>query len=181
MGGPGLTIVEALVGMSLFLIVMFGVYLVYDTAQATFWKGEARANIQQETREALERMRRELRMAGFDPSGTGEPAVQSPSSDSLKFITDVDDNNVSDLVKYDRDAPSRTLRRIVRPRSGGGWGAVTVTTLATGVDSLTFQYFPSAVVPGLTRIRITIQASETVTAHPAEAHLVSTDVFLRNF
>jgi len=166
--------------MSVLLIVMFGVYLVYDTAQETFWKGEARATIQQEGREALEQMRRELRMAGFDPSATGQPAVQNPTGGSLEFITDVDDNNASDLVKYDRDAPSRTLRRSVRAWSGGAWGAAAVTTLATNVDSLSFQYFPSAAVPGLTRIRITVQTSEAIPAHPAEGHLVSTDVFLRN-
>jgi Tfp pilus assembly protein PilW len=129
------------------LIILFGVYLVYETSQATFWKGEARADIQQEARSALERMRRELRMAGYDPSqvmlDTGQAAVQNATASVVEFITDVDDNNISDLVRYDRDATTRTIRRSVRARTGGAWGAASVTTLAANVDSLTFQYFPS--------------------------------------
>jgi Tfp pilus assembly protein PilW len=162
------------------LIILFGVYLVYETSQATFWKGEARADIQQEARSALERMRRELRMAGYDPSVTGQAAVQNATATVVEFITDADDNNISDLVRYDRDATTRTIRRSVRARTGGAWGAASVTTLAANVDSVTFQYFPSSVVPGLKRIRVTIQESEAIPGMPTEGHLVSTDVFLRN-
>lgn len=179
-GMSAFTILETMVGISVFPFILFGVYLVYDTSQATFSRAEARASIQQEARSAMEEMRRELRMAGYDPSATGQAAMQNPTSSSLEFITDADDNNVSDLVSYDRDATAKTIRRSVRSWTGTGWGTASVTTLATNVDGLAFQYFPSAAMPGLQRVRITIQASETVPRQPIQRQQVVTDVFLRN-
>jgi Tfp pilus assembly protein PilW len=177
---PAYTILETMIGISVFLLILLGVYLIYDTSQATFSRAEARASIQHEARSAMEEMRRELRMAGYDPSATGQTAVQNPTSASLEFITDVNDDNISDLVRYDRDATAKTIRRSVRSWTGTGWGSATVTTLATNVDGLAFQYFPSAAMPGLQRIGIAIQASETVPRQATQQQQVVTDVFLRN-
>lgn len=180
LGLPGITFIEILIGASLSLLVMFAVYLVYDTSLATFWRGRARADIQQGARTALERMRQELRNAGYDLSATGQASVQNPTNTSVEFITDADDNNTSDLVKYDRDAMAKTIRRIVKPWTGTAWGAASITTLAANVDALTFQYFPSPAVPGMNRIQITIQVSEPIPSQPTQQYQVSTDVFLRN-
>ncbi len=179
-GRAGLTILEVLVANTILMVVLLGVYLVYETSEATYWRGRAQTEIHQEVRASLERMQQELRMAGYDPSGTGQAAVQGPTSTSVAFVTDVDRNNVSDLVTYDRDATAKQIRRTVRPWAGTGWGLATVTTLALDVDGLIFQYFPSAAVPGLTRIRITIQTSKPVPRQPTQQHQVTTDVLLRN-
>jgi hypothetical protein len=125
-------------------------------------------------------MRQDLRMAGYDPSGTGQPAVQNATGASLEFVTDVDDNNVSDLVRYDLASASGTLRRTVRAWAGTTWGPATVSLLATGVANLSFQYFPSAAVPGLKRIGISLQASKPVPTQPTQQFQVATDVLLRN-
>jgi Tfp pilus assembly protein PilW len=178
--GSGFTIVEAIVGMSIFLVVMFGVYLVLETCQATFWRAEAKADIQQNARFALERMRRELSMTGYDPSATGQAAVQNPTSMSVEFIADVDGNNLSELVKYDRNSATRTIRRTVKSWTGSAWGTATVTTVAAHVDALTFQYSPSSSVPGLKRIQVMVSVSEQISFQPVQQHQVTTDVFLRN-
>ncbi len=162
------------------MVVLLGVYQVFETSEATYWRGRAQTDIHQEVRASLERMRQELRMAGYDPSGTGQAGVQGPTSTSVSFVTDVDANNTSDLVTYDRDATAGRIRRTVRPWTGVGWGPATVTTLALNVDGLTFQYFPSAAMPGLKRIQITIQASKPVPRQPTQQHQVATDVLLRN-
>jgi Tfp pilus assembly protein PilE len=179
-GLAGLTLVEALVAVSILMVILLGVYEVYETSEATYWRGQAQTDIHQQIRLSLERMEQELRMAGYDPSGTGQAAVQSPTSTSVSFVTDVDRNNVSDLVTYDRDDTVKQIRRTVRPWTGTGWGPATMTPLALDVDALTFQYFPSAAVPGLNRIRITIQASKPVPRQPTQQHQVATDVLLRN-
>jgi len=180
-GPSGITLVEMLMGASLSLLVMFAAYLVYDTSLATFWRARAKADIQQGARTALERMRQELRMAGYDPSGTGQAGVQNPTSSSVEFVTDADDNNTSELVKYDRDATAKTIRRTVKSWTGAAWSTTaSVTTLAANVDALTFQYFPSSAVPGMKRIQIIIQVSGQVPTQPTQQYQVSTDVFLRN-
>lgn len=120
-------------------------------------------------------------MAGYDPSGTGQAGVQNPTSSSVEFVTDADDNNTSELVKYDRDATAKTIRRTVKSWTGAAWSTTaSVTTLAANVDALTFQYFPSSAVPGMKRIQIIIQVSGQVPTQPTQQYQVSTDVFLRN-
>ena len=179
-GSAGFSVTELLVGVAIFFVVLLGVYQVYDAGQWIFWKAQAQADVQADVRLALERMRRELRMAGSDPAATGQAAVQNPTGTSVEFIIGGEATTTSALVKYDRDSTAKTLRRTVKPWTGAGWGAASVTTLATNVESLTFQYFPSAAVPGLTRIRVTIQEARALPRQPAPPYQVTTDVFLRN-
>ncbi len=119
-------------------------------------------------------------MAGADPSGTGQPAVQGATSTSLAFVTDVDGDQISDLVQYDFDSVSSSLRRTVRAWTGTGWGPARVSVLATNVANLSLQYFPSAAVPGLKHIGLSLQASVPVPTQPAQQFRVATDVLLRN-
>jgi Tfp pilus assembly protein PilW len=176
----GFTITEALVSSTILVLIMIAVYLVLDTSRSLYWRAEASADIQQEVRFGLERMRREISMAGYDPSGTGQASLQNLTSASLEFIADVDGNNVSDLVKYDRDSSTKTIRRTVRGWTGSAWGAASATTVAQYVDTLSFQYSPSAAIPGLKRIRVSVTASEQKPNIPNMQHQVATEIFLRN-
>lgn len=171
---------ELLVGMSLSLIVLGGVYTVYETCQETYWRVVSRSNVNHDARAGLEQMRRELRLVGSDPSGTGQAAVQTLTGSVVEFVADVDGNNVSDLVKYDRDALSRTIRRTLKSWTGTAWGSPVVTTLSGNVDSLSFEYFPSASVPGVKRIRVSVQLSETRPLIGSAQHTLLTDIQLRN-
>ncbi len=175
-----MTLLEALIGTSLFLVVLFGVYAAYEPCQALFGRANAQAQIQGSARMAIERMSRDLRMAGADPSGTGQPAVQRATSARLAVITDVDGNNVSDLVTYSLDAPSGTLRRAVQAWTGTGWGPAAESILARDVVDLRLQYLPTAAVPGLKRIAIRLQTARPVPFQPPQQFEVTTEVFLRN-
>ena len=179
-GASGFSLIEALVGVAILCVVLLGVYQVYEAGQWTFWRAQARADLQEDVRLALERMRRDLRLAGYDPAATGQAPVQNPTGTSLAFIRDAEGAPTSALVQYDWDGTAKTLRRTVRLWTGSGWGAATVTTVATNVESLAFQYFPSAAVPGLTRIRITLQEARALLRQPAQPYQVTTEVFLRN-
>ena len=179
-GASGFSLIEALVGVAILCVVLLGVFQVYDAGQWTFWRAQARADVQEDVRLALERMRRDLRLAGYDPSATGQAPVQNPTGTSVAFIRDAEGTSTSALVQYDRDSTAKTIRRTVRLWTGSGWGAAAVTTVATNVENLSFHYFPSAAVPGLTRIRITIQEARAVPRQPPQPYQVTTDVFLRN-
>ncbi len=191
-----MTIVEMLVAMSIFLIVVAAVYLVYQTSQATFWRGSAQADIQQSVRSTMEEMRRQIRNAGYDPSKTTLAGVQTLGTNSVAFISSVEffpnppSTPTSALVTYSAccwDAQKRlwSIQRSVQARSGGSWAAATVTTVArvSTVDStnpLTFTYLDAngavtASGTAVRRIRIRIHGSEK-----DQVHEVTTDVFLRN-
>ena len=56
---------ELSVTLSVFFIILFSVYMVHETNQASYSQSEMRMDIQQNARVALATMERELRMAGY--------------------------------------------------------------------------------------------------------------------
>ncbi|MEE8282484.1 MAG: prepilin-type N-terminal cleavage/methylation domain-containing protein, partial [candidate division NC10 bacterium] len=67
-GEGGFTLAEVLVATTLSTMVLLGVYLLYDVNQATFIRGEQRTDLQQNARIGMDRLVRELRLAGSDPA-----------------------------------------------------------------------------------------------------------------
>lgn len=63
----GFTLIETLIASTIFVMVLLGLYVVYETNQSTYMRGEGRANLQQNARVALDQMTREFLMAGDDP------------------------------------------------------------------------------------------------------------------
>jgi prepilin-type N-terminal cleavage/methylation domain-containing protein len=61
----GFTLLELLITLSIFLIVLFSVYMVHETNTVSYERSEMRIDIQQNARVALATMERELRMAGY--------------------------------------------------------------------------------------------------------------------
>lgn len=70
----GVSLVELLVAMAITTGILGSVFLVLTTGQALFTKGKTWMDVQQDARASLERMVRELRMAG-----TGVPSATQPS------------------------------------------------------------------------------------------------------
>jgi type IV pilus assembly protein PilW len=79
----GFTLIELLIAMSIFLIVLLGIYQAFDTNRATYVSGTRKVDVQQNARVALDSMTRELRMAGnfpekYDPSAATNPSLANP-------------------------------------------------------------------------------------------------------
>ncbi|MFH0872843.1 MAG: prepilin-type N-terminal cleavage/methylation domain-containing protein, partial [bacterium] len=55
----GFTLIETLIASTIFVMVLLGLYVVYETNQSTYMRGEGRANLQQNARVALDQMTRE--------------------------------------------------------------------------------------------------------------------------
>jgi len=70
----GYSLLEVLITLSIFLIVLYSVYMVYDTQRSSYSRTEARIDTQDNARMALSTLERELRMAGY-----GVPAALGPS------------------------------------------------------------------------------------------------------
>jgi prepilin-type N-terminal cleavage/methylation domain-containing protein len=66
-GLPGFTLIELLIGVVLFLLILLGIYEMFDSGHLTFVKGERKLDVQQSARLAMDTMARELRMAGYFP------------------------------------------------------------------------------------------------------------------
>ena len=68
----GFTLVEMMIAVTIFGIVMTGIYQTYDSQQKTYIMQEHVIDMQQNNRTAIYFLGQELRMAGYDPSGKAD-------------------------------------------------------------------------------------------------------------
>lgn len=85
----GMSLVEALVGITLFTAIILAALLIYDRSNKMFKQGVEASESQQNTRVAFDRMTSDLRMTGFDFDRDGIPtsnaAFQQPD-EQFEFI-----------------------------------------------------------------------------------------------
>jgi len=108
----GFTIVELLVSAAIFIVILLGIYLMYETNQTTFLKGEKKTNIQQNARIAMDQMETEIRMAGYGvPTATSpskiEPIITAASATSISFLADIE--NASTTLSASAYAPTTSV------------------------------------------------------------------------
>lgn len=63
----GLTMIEVLVSLTIFLVVLLAIYQLFDTSHATYQSGTRKQDVQQQARLAMDEVVRALRMAGYVP------------------------------------------------------------------------------------------------------------------
>jgi len=163
-GEAGFSLVETLLAVVISSIVLLGLYLIYDVNQATFIRGEQQTDLQQNARIGMDRLVRELRLAGNDPSGTltGGPAIpggqarcsnpppatpqaiENAEATCVRFYADVDADPSAlpefletERVEYSFDAVAQLLRRQEWTTTGTGGGQ----PLAERMAGLTFAYY----------------------------------------
>ena len=189
----GFTLVETLIAGVLSSFVLLGIYLMYETNQVSFTKGERQTDIQQNARIGLDRIIRELRLAGIDPSATlggGGTAFVVAEADRVQFYADVNSDGTTDRVEYRLDAAAQVIRRQF-------WKSAVATATAGAqqivrtVTVLTFAYYdgsnnplPTPVAAGILenirRVSVTITTADTVTGQLQRPFTVQADVRPRN-
>ena len=168
-GAGGFTLAETLIAAAIGAVILLGLYLVYDVNQVTFIKGEQLADLQQNARIGIDRIVRELRLAGFYPEDPPvippvcPTAIQSATATSIRFLADIDSDGKTERVEYSYSGcapdcaadPPRIQRERWRELTGGpcdadaSWwdsgGAQPFTErVATNPPGLAFAYFDSA-------------------------------------
>lgn len=118
----GFTLVELLVAMGISGIVMTGIYTLYYSQQRSYAAQEQVAAMQQNLRAAMYVMEREIRMAGYDPTGSGNFGITDIG------LKDIDDN-------LDVNGNSSLELTIDRPPSNGALGAGNETVYYCIYDS----------------------------------------------
>jgi type IV pilus assembly protein PilW len=190
-------------------VVLLALYLLYDVNQVTFLKGEQQADLQQNARIAVDRIVRELRLAGFDPQtptiipAPCTTAIQSATATSIRFIADIDSDGTTERVEYSYDAacmpscavnPPKIRRQewpsLVGPPCTTNWSVGGgVQPFAERVITLNFQYYdgagallPTPVAnPGdIRRISVTITTQDAQTGSKAQPFTLRAEVRPRN-
>jgi type IV pilus assembly protein PilW len=134
-GSCGFSLVELLVAMAIALVVMAGVFQVYVTQQDTYLLQEQVAEMQQNARTARYIMTREIRMAGYDPTGLADAGFVSAYSDSIRFTMDIIAEDGTITVPGDDITYSVSTDAELQRNEGSGDLAV-----AENIEAIGFAY-----------------------------------------
>ena len=169
----GFSLVELLVSLGLLGLLMAATLTVLLAGQESYALGAARVEAQQSARIALERMVKELREAGYDPTGAGLAAVLVAEPAQVAFQRDLNGNGVVDPT---RERVTYLLRgSILRREAGAG-----AQPVIEGVRSLALTYFDRTGAQTTEPARVTSIRIRLDVGRRGPGALMETQVSLRN-
>jgi type IV pilus assembly protein PilW len=152
-GSRGFTMTELLVAMAITAVVMAAVFSTYKSQQDSYVVQEQVAETQQNLRAALYMMSRDIRMAGYDPTGkaktgfvTDLPAPNNgkgaaTTASKIAYTVDANgdgtiDNNDEEQAAYRLDTSDTNNVKLQKYEPGStSW-----VTIAEYIDALNFVY-----------------------------------------
>ena len=85
----GFTLVEMIVAMAVTMIVMAAIFVTYKSQQDSYLSQEQVAEMQQNLRTAFYMMARDIRMAGYDPTGDAGAGMVTANATNINFTMDI--------------------------------------------------------------------------------------------
>ena len=158
----GFTLVELLIAMTIGLIILAALSNTFLMQRKTYDIQEQIVEMVQTARAAMDMMTREIRMAGYDPTGAGFDGI-TYSSSQLQIRADLDGSGSTDgtnenirYAYYDKDS---SYPYQIKRKTGNG----SFQPFAENIQSFTFEYLDSAgsattTTADIRQIRITIIA-----------------------
>lgn len=154
----GFTLLETLLATAIVAVVLGAIYTMYLANQETFLKGEARSDLQQSARIAMDEMLRGLRDLGYDPRVTGRfgfrdaanpgaggscpgGSVGCATEAEIRFTLDDDGDGMVDDVGTER--LGFRLRDGVLQKIKPG-AVLNPQPVATGITGLRFTFLDAA-------------------------------------
>ena len=149
-GQKGITLVELLISMSIFLVILLGIYLIFDVHHAIFASGESMADVQFNARYTMAQMARQIRMTGYYPENfdansannlANPVAIQVATNDALAVFGDADGSGVSNVWLFCLDATSSLIRVRAPVGTAAAYTCAQGRILGRNITSLAFAYF----------------------------------------
>jgi type II secretory pathway pseudopilin PulG len=144
----GYSLLETVVTVSIFLLVLFAVYTVFESSRSIYAKGEGKVDAQQGARAAMDQIATLGRNAGYFPENFAPiPAapplvnpIQIATDNALAIYGDADGSGVSNVFLFCQNG---TLVRWITSAVGlpGAYSCNQGMVLARNVTGLTFTYF----------------------------------------
>lgn len=148
----GFTLLEALISLAVFAVIFIAILQVYDSTQQSYIRGEARVDLQQNVRVAIDEIMHDARLAGYDPSnGINAQTIKFPlqpvsgtalSNAELRLIGDVNNDGTTECLAY-RLTNGQILRRSTAWTSGACTWTSAESAVADNISSFTITYFPA--------------------------------------
>jgi type IV pilus assembly protein PilW len=143
----GFTLIELMVTMAVASVFMMGMYAAFNSQAKIYRKESLVTTMQQNIRGGMEILGTEIRMAGYDPSGSDEFAIEDVTEtvpgpySSISFSYDIDEDGVKDAnetITYSiYDAPLADpdgVPDLARNEGGGR------QLLAEGIEAIGIAY-----------------------------------------
>jgi len=108
----GFTLIELLVVIAISGVLLTAIYSAFQWQHKNYHVQEQVAEMQQNLRAAMDIMSMEIRMAGYDPTGSGNFGITNAAFNFIKFTSDMNDNGNVDSNEtisyslYDFDSDS---------------------------------------------------------------------------
>ncbi|MFH1490185.1 MAG: prepilin-type N-terminal cleavage/methylation domain-containing protein [Pseudomonadota bacterium] len=184
----GFTLTELLVAMVIGLIVMAAVYSTYMSQLKSNEITQEVSAVQQNLRAAMYYLEREIRMAGYNPTGatgankptfTDISDANDPTDPAITFTKDLDANgtietNTAEQVTFWRDSGAKELKM----KLGTGGDA---RTLAQNITTLTFSLLNNTGGAALTGANVrSVQITLAGTSSGGHQRQLSGRVLCRN-
>jgi len=142
----GLTLIELLVALAIMSIALAAVYQVFATTSKNFTTQNVAADVQQSVRAALEIITQDIRMAGLDPTTSGNFGIEQASATKLRLTLDTVDpvsgdyNGAIDNARSER-ITYEMVGNELRQRLYEGTVDEAEQEMIPHVEHLTFNYF----------------------------------------
>ena len=163
----GYTLLEILIALAIGSLVMSNIYSVYMLQQKVYASQMQIVEMQQNLRAGALMLTNELRMAGYDPTGSANAGIVNLASDTVTFTMDLDgdgsvsgtDENITYLLFTDTDGRQKLGRQ----------SPTTPQAVAENIDALNFVYLDAdgnvTTTPALvTSIQVSLVAKTDRTA-----------------
>jgi type IV pilus assembly protein PilW len=174
-GASGFSLPDLLVSLAVVGLLMAGVLTLLQAALGAYAFGTARVEAQQSARIALERMVKELRDAGYDPTGAGLAAVLTAEPERVVFQRDLNGNGVIDPTHERVTFLLRPGETVLRRDAGGG-----AQPIIEGVRRLALTYYERGGAGTTDPTRVAAIQIELEVGFTGPAVVVQSHVTLRN-
>jgi len=146
----GLTMIEVMVSLLIFLVVLMAVYQLFDTSYSTYSSGTRKQDVQQQTRLAMEEMVRSLRMAGYVPENydantandiTGTARIHVATPNALAVFGGLDGGAQSAVFLFCQNGATAVAKRGTDTGAAATYTCNNADVIADNVSLLRFTYF----------------------------------------
>ncbi len=168
LSNQGFTLTELLVAIFIAGVVAAGIYSTFYSQQKSYLAQEQIAAMQQNLRGAMHILGRDIRMAGYDPTGWATTGIQTAQANSIRFTMDVTDDAGTGPPDGDTGDPNEDITYALVDMDGDGDTDLGRNDangggnrqIAENIDALDFIYLDEDGNPTATPSRIrAVQAS----------------------
>ena len=174
----GFTLIELMVAMVVSSAVMAVIYSTYQAQLKSHITNQALVEMQQNARAAMYAMERDIRLAGYDPTGATGATILAADDAEIQFHVDRngDGNFTTALPPPDDNDPNENIRYALSGTGDLGreiW-ANGLQTVAENIEVLDFVYFKKETDGSLTKLTTPVAAGELNNIYSIQITIIAT-------